>query len=126
MNAKQTRAILVVDDEDTVREFVVNVLERRGYRVCGAANSEEAAHLIQKEPESVGLLLTDITMPGKSGVELIRYVRKVKPDLPVVIMSGYAEELDSGNDLGRIPHILKPFEPKQLLKVIEGQLTPDH
>ena len=101
MNAKRTPAILVVDDEDSVREFVVTVLERRGYRVYGAANGEEAANLIQKEPARVGLLLTDITMPGKSGIELIRHIRRVKPDLPVVIMSGYAKELEVSTDLRR-------------------------
>ena len=83
--------ILLVEDNDHVREFAHHLLDELGYRVLSAASAEEALELLGRE--AVDLLFTDVVMPGKSGVELARLARRQNPRLPVLLASGYSEEI---------------------------------
>ncbi len=84
-------SILLVEDNDHVREFARHLLDELGYRVVSAASGEEA--LKSLEAEAVDILFSDVVMPGLSGVELARLARKHRPDLPVLLASGYSEEI---------------------------------
>ncbi len=84
-------SVLLVEDNDHVREFACHLLDELGYRVLTAASGEEA--LERLESESVEILFSDVVMPGMSGVELARLARERDPALPVLLASGYSEEI---------------------------------
>ena len=111
--------ILVVDDDCTVRDLVSSILTRTGHRVMAAADAGEALRIL--ETESPDLLLTDIVMPGMSGLTLAARAHHDRPNLRVMFMSGYAnqyeEELSGSVCLG------KPFTASRLLAAVEDVLT---
>jgi CheY-like chemotaxis protein len=76
-----------VDDDPLVFRLVRSILESKGDRVLTAANGEEAAGILKQQPDRIALLLTDLTMPVLSGVELIRNIKAFKPALPIMPMS---------------------------------------
>src|SRR5579884_1577077 len=81
--------ILLAEDEDGVRAFVRQVLEQAGYAVLPTADADEAERVFRHDPDRVGLLLTDVVMPGRTGPELAAALRSVRPGLRVLFMSGY-------------------------------------
>jgi two-component system cell cycle sensor histidine kinase/response regulator CckA len=118
-------AILVVDDDEFVLEFVRLLLVRGGYAVLTAQNGEEAWNLILANQEEIRLLLTDIVMPDSfDGFELADRVRKHQPDLPILLMTGASlHEYPSADLLAWEPMLLrKPFTPDQLLTFVRQNL----
>lgn len=110
--------ILVVEDELSIRQLVVRVLERAGYRVVAAGDSEEALALLNTHP-GIDLMLTDIMLPHMNGKDLARRVREIHPLIAIVYMSGYAdEEIDLG-----AAYLEKPFTPQELLSRLREELT---
>ncbi|HYD37513.1 MAG TPA: PAS domain S-box protein [Allosphingosinicella sp.] len=83
--------VLLVEDNEHVREFARDLLEELGYKVASAAGAEEALDLLERE--EVDVLFTDVVMPGLSGLELARLARRRRPALPVLLASGYSEEI---------------------------------
>ncbi len=111
--------VLVVEDEASVRTFCCTVLRRFGYRVIEAANPAEALATLNQVPDPVRLVLTDITMPGMNGKEMVKRIhRDTQPDLKVLYMSGYSENMEPGLDL-----IEKPFTSADLLKRVRAALA---
>jgi CheY-like chemotaxis protein len=103
---------LVIDDDDTVRAVVRRILERQGLRVLDAPTGEEGIVLATQHAEQVKLVLLDLTMPGMGGEATLRRLRALWPELPVILMSGYAED-DVRQRLGvvQIQGIIeKPFD----------------
>jgi two-component system cell cycle sensor histidine kinase/response regulator CckA len=113
-----TGTILLVEDEAMVRAVAERALERQGYRVLTATNGEEALELlgtVGDEGERIDLLISDVVMPTMDGPTLVRHARERFPDLPILFMSGYAEEqLRRSIDLDRIAFLPKPFSVQQL------------
>jgi CheY-like chemotaxis protein len=101
---------LLVDDEDLVRMSTADMLMDLGYTVVEAGSAEEALRLVEEglDPD---ILVTDHLMPGKTGVELARDLRSFRPELPVLIISGYAEAEGIGSDINRLT---KPFRNAEL------------
>lgn len=113
---KQTKTILVVDDEDMIRNFVQAMLEHAGYKVLAADRAAAAISLFEKHREAVALLLTDVRMPGMSGVELAAHVRNLEPRLPVLLMSGTdAPSAIAMKGSPGIGFVQKPFTHYELL-----------
>ncbi|MGA9581338.1 MAG: PAS domain S-box protein [Allosphingosinicella sp.] len=83
--------VLLVEDNDHVREFACHLLDELGYRVVVAVSGEEA--LERLETEAVDIVFSDVVMPGLSGVELARLARERDPNLPILLASGYSEEI---------------------------------
>ena len=111
--------VLVVEDEAAVRMFCCTVLRRFGYRVLEAAGPAEALDTLQQS--TVGLVLTDITMPGMNGKEMVNRIdREQQPDLKVIYMSGYIENLEPGIDF-----LEKPFTSADLLKRVRAAFDGD-
>ncbi len=108
--------VLLVDDEDEVRASTADMLEELGYRVLEAGSGEAALALVA-EGIAPDLLLADYLMPGITGVELARALREKLQGLPVLIVSGYAEDEGIEPDLPRLP---KPFRVADLAASIEG------
>ncbi len=105
--------ILVVDDEPMMRTFLVSSLRGCGYAVLSAGSAEEAFEVVNNLQDHIALVLTDMQMPGNSGVDLIRSVRRLQPEMPVIAMSGNLGEWIA--DLPGIRCIAKPFSMKTLL-----------
>ena len=84
-------SVLLVEDNDHVREFAHHLLDELGYKVVSAASGEEALERLEVDP--VDLLFSDVVMPGLSGIELARLARQRDPGLPVLLASGYSEEI---------------------------------
>jgi CheY-like chemotaxis protein len=108
---KREHTILVVEDDDDVRAYTVELIRELGYRVLEAHDGPAALRLLEREEQAVDLLFTDVVMPGMSGRELADLARGVQPDLKVVYTSGYTRNaivhggrLDSGVEI-----IAKPF-----------------
>jgi DNA-binding NtrC family response regulator len=118
-------AILVVDDDEFILEFVRLILVRGGYAVLTAQNGEEAWNLIVDDRREIGLVLTDIVMPDSfDGFELANRVRKHQLDLPVLLMTGAAlHDYPSADVLAWEPMLLrKPFSPERLLTFVRDNL----
>ena len=110
----EATVVLVVEDEAAVRHFCCTVLRRFGYQVLEAAGPIEALDTLQQQ--AVALVLTDITMPGMNGKEMVKRIdRGRQPGLKVLYMSGYSENLEPGLDF-----LEKPFTSADLLKRVRA------
>ncbi len=112
--------ILVVEDEPAIRDLIEIQLENLGYKVTLAANGGEALLALEERGLKPDMLITDVVMPGMSGVVLLKRLRKTHPALKVLFMSGYTDNvivhqgiLDPGN-----PFIQKPFSVKGLSAIV--------
>ena len=114
-NASGEGAILVVDDEDIVRRVAQAALPRLGYRVLTANNGEEALRIYSNAPGAVDAVLLDLTMPVMGGEETLRRLRKINPDVVVVVMSGFQErDVMSRFEEKVAGFVQKPFTGGQL------------
>lgn len=116
--------VLLVEDDEMVRELVAEVLGERGYQVLLARDGAAAVALLAEVRPVLDLLLTDLVMPNMSGVELVEQVRRASPDLPVLFMSGYpADELDRrGINLPGRQFLAKPFSAAALTSKVDELL----
>lgn len=112
--------ILLVDDDDDVRDYTAQVLEEAGYAVCTAAQADEAEMLL-RTGEAIDLLITDIVMPGRNGVELARVCHRAQPDAKVLFTTGYTRHI--APDLLADSEILdKPYQRDALLHAVRHVL----
>jgi signal transduction histidine kinase/ActR/RegA family two-component response regulator len=117
--------VLVVEDEEAVRHFALESLQRQGYHVIAAASGEEALHIASVHDGTIHLLLTDVVMPGIKGPELARRLRAMRPGLRVLLMSGYAADVVTGADLQDAALVAKPFSAASLARAVRNILdTP--
>ena len=115
--------ILLVEDEDMVRAVAERALTRQGYTVMAAENGEVALELLERSGRP-DLLVSDVVMPTMDGPTMVRHVRERYPDLPIVFMSGYAEEqLRKSIDLDNVTFLPKPFSVQQLAEVAREALA---
>jgi two-component system cell cycle sensor histidine kinase/response regulator CckA len=113
--------ILLVEDEDAVRMFAARALKGKGYRVLEARNGEGALDILNSE-EHIDLMVSDIVMPGMDGATLARFLRVEKPEIPIILMSGYNEEMGRG-DFDADPNIsfiAKPFSLADLAALVKS------
>lgn len=116
--------VLLVDDDPAVRESTRRLLSRRAYRVVGAGSPEEALSALAGEAREVDLLLTDVVMPGMSGWELATQIRELRPDLPVLYMSGNpGAVIEPERPLPPgMSFLSKPFQPQALFAAVQQAL----
>jgi two-component system, cell cycle sensor histidine kinase and response regulator CckA len=109
-------SVLVVDDEVAVRRFAVRVLQRDGYLVYEATDGAEALELVRAQTTVFAVVVSDIVMPRLNGVELLQAITESFPDLPVILMSGYATTaLAERGIVAPCGIIAKPFAAERLL-----------
>jgi DNA-binding response OmpR family regulator len=107
--------VLVVDDEEIVRQLASRMLTHTGYRALQASHAREALRALEQDPHGIHLVLTDIKMPGMNGRELGRQVTVRWPGKPVLYMSGYPSEVFQGGLLEPgAPFLPKPFTQEDL------------
>ncbi len=111
--------VLLVEDNEQVRQFAEDLLRDLGCDVIAAADGKEALELLDTKP--VDLMFTDVVMPGISGIELARQARQLKPGLPVLLATGYSDEVVKGSPEFEV--VPKPYRPQQLGKAITDVLN---
>ncbi|MCX5865163.1 MAG: cache domain-containing protein [Deltaproteobacteria bacterium] len=116
--------ILFVDDETNIAEMGKAMLSGLGYRVTARTNSLEALEEFRSQPGDFDLLITDQTMPKMSGVELVQEVRKLRPELPVILCTGYSAAIgeDSAGGMGVRHFIMKPLTMRLLAETVRKAL----
>jgi PAS domain S-box-containing protein len=118
------RHVLVVEDDEDVRDIVVRILTRAGYRVTAPGSATAAVQLCADPQFTMDALLTDVIMPDIAGPQLATAARLVRPDLPVLYMSGYtAGSLPGGRTLTDDPLLRKPFTTGELLDLMDDALS---
>ncbi len=119
----RTRRILVVDDEEQVRDIIAEALEGAGYQITQATNGAEALEAVQLNPPD--LITLDIRMPRMDGMTMLRALRERYPQLPVIVITGLAmeEEVNAAQTLGIAAFFRKPFEVGQLLEAVQAALS---
>ena len=119
-----TETVLVVEDEVPVRRLVAQILATHGYSVIEAGDAEEARRIVAARGIGIGLVLSDIDMPGPSGRELAERLKKDHPRIPVLLMSGFDAQgaVAGAAQAGSFPFIAKPFRPKELARAVRGVL----
>ena len=113
-NPCEQRHILVVDDEAVIREGMRRILENDGYRVELSASGGVAIEKIKEGGFAV--VITDLKMPGMDGIEVLKTIKVIQPDLPVIIITGYVT-IDTAEEAmknGAFDYLAKPFTPEQI------------
>ncbi|HEV2172840.1 MAG TPA: response regulator [Nitrospira sp.] len=122
-----TETILLVEDDSSVRTLLRDALRKLGYRVIEAKQGLDACLLASQEMDRLDLLLTDMVMPGMGGRELAQHLITIKPDLRVLFMSGFTDDLGilTGHERGTSGFLQKPFTPELLARTVRKILdTP--
>jgi PAS domain S-box-containing protein len=112
-----TETVLVLEDEEQVRQLVQSMLARQGYQVLAFGSAEDALRLCENHPEEIQLLITDVVMPGMSGRQVAQLARERRPNLKVLYMSGYTGDAIAHHgvlDCG-VEFLQKPFSSETLL-----------
>jgi CheY-like chemotaxis protein len=118
------RRIMLVDDEDAVRIVGVELLERLGFLPSTFAFPAEALEAFRAAPASFSAVISDLTMPEMTGLELARHILAIRPDTPIILTSGYlhTEAQQKARESGVRCVINKPFEVQQLIAQIRSVL----
>ena len=119
-----TETILLVEDDDAVRQMTREVLEAEGYQVLAAAGSRDALRLSQGHSAPVHLLITDVTMPEESGPQLAQRLGRLRPEMKVLYISGYAETVIAHHQIPTSLLVEKPFSPDVLAQRVRELLDP--
>jgi len=114
--------VLVVDDDPDVRRFIVDLLEDSGYAVSAAVDGPAGLKVLDEEGD-FDLLLLDFAMPGMTGSEVARTVRRRDADQPILMMTGYLEHEAVLSELGAQPMLQKPFDPSELLFRVSAMIS---
>ena len=120
---RQERTVLVVEDDESVREVLVRGLEESGYQAYGAAKSDDALAIAEHVNGRIDLLVTDIVMPGCNGYALARRLMQTRPDLRVLFVSGYYVDPLDLLDAPGARVLLKPFGLDELLQTVAEMLA---
>ena len=123
-NWKGSGTVLVIDDEEAVRNVARMMLERAGFTVLTAADGREGLEVFQRRAEEIGVVLLDLTMPHMNGEEAFRALRHIRADVPVILASGYSEQDTSAQFAGKgiAGFVQKPFGLEKLLEQFRSAL----
>jgi PAS domain S-box-containing protein len=120
-----SHTILVVDDEEPVRNVSRAVLARAGYSAILAASGEEGIHLLRSNRDKISAIILDMVMPGMSGSQMLRFIREIAPDMPILFASGYSDEHSFAllKEEPNTSFIQKPFGVEELTKKLKELLS---
>ncbi|MBU3915539.1 response regulator, partial [bacterium] len=116
--------ILLVDDESVIASLESEMLERLGYNVTSMTNSLSALEFFNTHPNDIDLLITDMRMPGISGIQLASHFLSIRPDIPIIICSGFSESIDqqSAKIMGIKEILMKPLTFNQFAGAVRKAL----
>ena len=115
----------MVEDEDGVRNIAVKSLRKFGYKVIEAENGGIGYLKCKKSKETIDLIITDVIMPEMNGKELIDNIRELLPDIKVLFISGYSQDIISGKGIipSDVNFLNKPFEPEKFVQKVRQVLN---
>lgn len=118
------RTVLIVDDEDVIRDLIVDVVADGGYRALSAASGSQAVEIVRSEKGAIDMVLLDMQMPDMDGRRTYELMREIDPDIPVFIATGFGREDISRSliALGVRGVVTKPFHVDDILKLIQANL----
>ncbi len=116
--------ILVVEDEKNVRDLVTFILQEQGYNVLDSSDEPEQLQSVLQRDGTIDLILSDVMMPNQNGPQVVKKVKKVFPDIKVIYMSAYSDDILTNHDLpaDEIEFIKKPFTPASLASIVRTVL----
>lgn len=119
-----TERILFVDDEETLAALGEQLLAKLGYKVTARTSSLEAVELFRSEPHGFDLVITDYTLPHMTGVDLAKEMMKIRPDIPIILCTGYSERVNENTtkELGIRAFVMKPLGLPDIARVIRNVL----
>ena len=119
-----TEHILFVDDEQSIVDMNIQRLERLGYRVTARTSSLEALELFKKQPDQFDLVITDMTMPKMAGHRFAEEVMKIRPDIPVILCTGFSEQIskEKAKAMGIKAYAMKPLVLRDMANIIRRVL----
>jgi PAS domain S-box-containing protein len=121
--SQRKESILLVEDETAVRSLVSEILVRHGFRILEAKDGEEGVEIFASEGDRIDLILSDVLMPKMGGLAMARRIHGMRPDVPIVFMSGYSENAASALDGDRQSIFLqKPFSVSNLISILDEAL----
>lgn len=122
-----TETILLVDDEEQIVEMSGRMLQYLGYSVVGLTDSTEALGIFAENPGNCDLVITDQTMPGMTGGELARRLMAIRPDIPVILCSGFSEQMteERARSMGVRSYVMKPLNLHDLAFLVRAVLDSD-
>jgi two-component system, cell cycle sensor histidine kinase and response regulator CckA len=120
--------ILLIDDEPMIADLGARMMEQLGYKVTAKTSSVDALDLFRSNPQEFDLILTDYTMPGLTGIELAGEILQIRPDIPVILCTGFNEKAtgEAAREMGIKKLIMKPLERSQLAKLVRSVLEDLH
>ncbi|MCU0452579.1 MAG: response regulator [Bacteroidetes bacterium] len=116
--------VLIVDDEDVIRDLIVDVVADSGYRVLSAANGGQAVDIVRAEKGAIDMVLLDMLMPDMDGRRTYELMREIDPGIPVYIATGFGREDISKSllEMGVRGVVTKPFHIEEILNLIKSNL----
>jgi CheY-like chemotaxis protein len=119
---KGTERIMLVDDEEPIVRMEKQMLERLGYHVAERTSSTEALEAFRAAPDKFDLIITDMTMPNMTGVQLSQKLLGIRPDIPIIICTGFSEKIDDekAKAMGISGYVMKPVVKSELAKTIRA------
>lgn len=120
-----TERILLVDDQEAGLIAMQKTLENLGYKVISSTSSLEAFDIFRSDPEAIDLLITDMTMPGMTGKDLIGVIRKIRTGLPTILYTGFSDQIneDEASNYGIDAFIMKPIVSSEIANTIRKVLN---
>jgi CheY-like chemotaxis protein len=122
-----TERILFIDDEEVVIDLSKQILEQLGYQVETRTNSVEALELFNEKPDRFDLVITDMTMPNMTGDQLAKKMMKIRPDIPIILCTGFSERIDEvrSKEIGIKAYVMKPLVMRTFAQQIREVLDKE-
>lgn len=120
---KNTPRILLIDDLPFIRDCIITILEEKNFTIIEAEDAITAIEIFKNN--HIDVVLTDVVMPGNNGIDLIVELKKIRPEIKIIAMSGAANKensLDLAISLGAHAILCKPFKKEELFRVLENTL----
>ena len=120
--------ILFVDDEELIVQMGEKILKSLGYEVTSRSGSFDALDAVRVEPQKFDLVITDMTMPDMTGLRLAEQIHAIRPELPIILFTGYSENVNEGviGQYGIRCFMMKPFSMADLAMAVRGALDIRH
>ncbi|MDY7993770.1 response regulator [Paenibacillus polymyxa] len=121
----EKKKVLIVDDQNGIRILLMEVFGSEGYETFQAANGKIALEIVEKEPPD--LVLLDMKIPGMYGLEILKHLKTMNPDIKVIMMTAYGEldMIKEATELGALMHFTKPFDIDEMRIAVNKQLRGD-